>query len=290
MYNLRYHVASLIAVFLALAVGLLLGTVVAERGMITDQSSALVEDLQQRFDEISAANDELRLGLERDRAFAEDAVEVMSEGRLEGMRVVVLGSTGRVDGQPAVERAVTEAGGEAILVTVREVGLGLLTTEPEGLAGYFAGRDMEMAPAGPELIEQVAESLATEWREGGEQPLSALLADAGLMDELASTEGTVTVDGIVVMAAGPDGCDPFALALARTIVADGGISVAAEAETSSTGVAATCADEGLPAVGHIGTPQGRVSLVWILSGKARGYYGPGDDVDGYYPVFGPAAD
>ena len=32
MYNLRYHIASLVAVFLALAVGLLLGTVVVERG------------------------------------------------------------------------------------------------------------------------------------------------------------------------------------------------------------------------------------------------------------------
>ena len=113
MYNLRYHVASLVAVFLALAVGLLLGTVVAERGVITDQSSALVAGLQERFDEISAANDELRIGLERDREFAEDAATALVDGRLAGRRVVVLVGAGRVDGVGDVERAIADAGGTA---------------------------------------------------------------------------------------------------------------------------------------------------------------------------------
>ena len=62
MYNLRYHIASLVAVFLALSVGLLLGTVVAERGMITDQTGALVADLQARFDEIQARTPNCRRG------------------------------------------------------------------------------------------------------------------------------------------------------------------------------------------------------------------------------------
>jgi hypothetical protein len=50
MYNLRYHIVSLVAVFLALTVGLVLGTVVVERGVLTKQRAALVGDLTKQYD------------------------------------------------------------------------------------------------------------------------------------------------------------------------------------------------------------------------------------------------
>jgi hypothetical protein len=287
MYNLRYHVASLVAVFLSLAVGLLLGTVVAERGMITDQSSALVADLQARFNEIDEANEELRLGLARDRTFAEDAAEALTAGRLEGMHVAVLVGAGRSDGRSAVEEAVAEAGGTTVMAPMSVPGLGLGTSEPEGLAGYFHARDIEMASPGEDLWDQVAIALVDEWRSGGEQPLTALLVEAQLLGPIESADGTATIDAVVVMTADGEECDPFGLALARAMADAGGVGVAAEAATSSGVVAAACADEGLPAVAHVNTAQGRVSLVWILGGRAHGYFGAGDGADGYYPPLSP---
>src|SRR5574340_14803 len=103
MYNLRYHIASLVAVFLALSVGLILGTVVAERGMITDQATALVSDLQQRFDEISAENEQLQAGMERDRAFAEEVVPTLTAGNLQGRNVFIfVGPDGAADADVVV--------------------------------------------------------------------------------------------------------------------------------------------------------------------------------------------
>ena len=283
MYNLRYHVASLVAVFLALAVGLLLGTLVAERGMITEQSSALVAELQQRFDEINATNEELRAGLERDRAFAADASEAIVDGKLEGARVVVLVGTGRADGVSAVEQVIAEAGGSTEVASLATVALGLDTTEPEGLAGYLHARDIEMAEPGPELQQQVATALVAEWYAGEGRELTQLLVDAGLIEVPESLAGTATVSAVVVMAGGADGADPFALALGQAMAGAGGTAVGVEAVASDTGVAAACASQGLSAVGHVATPQGRVSLVWVLSGAARGYFGPAEDADGYYP-------
>ena len=283
MYNLRYHVASLVAVFLALAVGLLLGTLVAERGMITDQSSALIAGLQERFDQISATNDELRAGLERDRRFADDAADVLIAGRLQGARIVVLTGSGRADGVGAVEKAIADAGGTAIVVEMRQPGLGLGTTEPEGLAGYLFARGIEIAKPGEALYRQVADSLVTEWTGESPRELSALLDGAGLLDMPGSLEETTPISAVVVMAPADEGADAFGLALAVAMEDAGAIGVGAESADAGTGVASACAQAGLPAVGHVTTAQGRVSLVWSLAGDARGYYGPAPGADGYYP-------
>jgi len=286
MYNLRYHLASLVAVFLALAVGLILGTVVAERGMITDQTNALVADLQARFDEISATNAELQVGLERDRSFAEAAVAPLTAGQLAGSNVAVIVGTGRIDGVNAITDAVTAAGGTTFTCGLGTPALGLDRVEPEGLAGYFQLRGVEMAEPGEALERQVAEALVGEWRTGAEQPLTELLASAGLLN-IESTSGTATVDAVVVMGSDEAGSDPFALEVARSMTAAGGIAVGAESAPVEGGVAAIFTGEGLSAVDHAGTPQGRVSLVWLLAGRVEGFFGSGDGAEAFYPPLGP---
>lgn len=286
MYNLRYHIASLVAVFLALSVGLILGTVVAERGMITDQTSELVADLQTRFDEISAQNAELEAGLARDRAFAESAVGPLTAGQLAGRNIAIVAGTGRVDGVSTVADAVSGAGGASFTVTLMMPALGLDRAEPEGLASYFQLREIEMAEPGEALERQVAEALVSEWRAGGEQPLTQLLVNTGLIS-IESVTDTATVDAVVLMGSEEAGCDPFALALGRSTVAAGGVAVGAESSPAEGGCASVCAAEGLSAVDHVGVAQGRFSLVWILAGRAEGYFGSGVGAEAYFPPLAP---
>lgn len=283
MYNLRYHIASLVAVFLALAVGLLLGSVVAERGMITEQTSSLIDDLEQRFDEISATNDELSTGLERDRAFAQAVVAPLVAGKLEGRTVVVLVGTGRVDGVTSVDQAIGQAGGNMITSGILTPGLGLDKAEPAGLAGYFQLRGVEMAEAGEALQAQVADALVEEWRSGQSRELTTLLVAEGLLDQ-QSVEGTAAVDAVVVVGNGEAGCDPFALEVARAMNEAGGVAVGADSVAAEGGVADICFAQGISALDHVGTPQGMVSLVWLLSGRATGYYGFGDGAAGSHPA------
>ncbi|MRS13169.1 MAG: hypothetical protein EG823_08920 [Actinobacteria bacterium] len=286
MYNLRYHLASLVAVFLALAVGLLLGTLVAERGMISEQTGALVADLQSRFDEITVKNAELQTGLERDRAFAESAVAPLVAGQLAGNNVAILVGTGRIDGVSTVADAVASAGGTSLTITLEKTALGMLEEEPAGLAGYLQLRGVEMAPPGDDLVQQVSEALIAEWRTGPEQPLTSLLVADGLLS-IESSSGTSTVDAVVVMDTGEAGSDPFALAVAQAMTVAGGTTVGVESAPTADGVAAAFVSEGLSAVDHVATPQGRLSLVWILAGRVRGYFGSGEKADAYYPPLAP---
>lgn len=283
MYNLRYHIASLVAVFFALALGLILGTVVAERGMLDDQGIEVVRELQARFDEISAENEALSRGLEQDRAFAEDVVGPLVDGLLSDVDVVVLATAGQANSVETVRETVQSAGGAVYVVTLNTPGLGLDQTEPEGLAGLLFGQGVEIAEPGEALREQVAELLYAEWRAGGERPLTELLVSTGRMTTESLT-GTFTVDAVVIAGGGSEGCDPFSLSLARRIVADGGYAAAAELSETPGGVAAVCDGEGLSAVDHLETPQGRLSLVYLLAGRATGYYGTGEGADGYYPA------
>jgi hypothetical protein len=282
MYNLRYHIASLVAVFLALAVGLVLGTVVAERGMLTDQGSALVDDLQRRFDEISTQNEELRTGLENDRAFAEDLGPYVIGGALAGQDVAIVVGTGRVDGLNAANACVNEAGGTSFVASLETPGLALADTAPEGLVSYFAARGIEMADPGSALEGQVAGALIAEWRNVGQRPLTDLLVSSGLLG-LESMSETATVDGLVIMASADGGADSFALALGRAIREGGGVAVGAEAQFTESGVAGACADEGFSAVDHLATVQGRYSLAWLLARRAEGVFGTGDRAEAYYP-------
>ena len=53
MIDIRYHVISLVAVFLALGIGILLGTTLVERGLIAEQKNE-IKSLRETFDEIKA--------------------------------------------------------------------------------------------------------------------------------------------------------------------------------------------------------------------------------------------
>jgi hypothetical protein len=281
VYNLRYHIASLVAVFLALAVGLLLGSVVAEQGMITNQTSSLVDDLEARFDEISATNDQLTVDLERDRVYAEETVAPLVAGKLAAKNVLVVVGTGRVDGVSAVTDTVTKAGGTVAVASLLTPALGLDKAEPEGLAGYLQLRGVTMAEPGEELERQVAEALVGEWR-SGQSELTQLLIRDGLLSVESATE-TKTVDAVVIVGDGKAGSDPVSLEVARAMSAQGGVGVGADSAAVEGGTAALFAAQGISAVDHITSPQGRVSLVWLLSRRAEGYFGFGNGAQGYTP-------
>jgi hypothetical protein len=87
--NFRYHVVSLTAVFLALAIGLVVGTA-ALNGPVADSLkntvTALRKDNQQLRDSVSSLQDEVK----REEDFAAEAAPFLLSGKLTGRRVLIL--------------------------------------------------------------------------------------------------------------------------------------------------------------------------------------------------------
>ncbi|GIH19241.1 copper transporter [Rugosimonospora africana] len=89
MINFRYHVVSLTAVFLALAIGLVVGTA-ALNGTFVDtlkeQVTSLSKQNQQYRDQVT----QLEAGAGKQERYASDSAAMLLQGRLVGRRVLVV--------------------------------------------------------------------------------------------------------------------------------------------------------------------------------------------------------
>jgi hypothetical protein len=94
MYNLRYHLASLMSVFFALALGLLLGGLLADRNP-ADAQDALVQNIERDISTTREQNAQLRTQAQESSDFAQVLTDDFISGRLDGLTVLVLGMPGR---------------------------------------------------------------------------------------------------------------------------------------------------------------------------------------------------
>lgn len=127
MPDLRYHVVSLISVFLALAIGVLLGIAMADNGVLDDQLRAQVSDIRADLDGQRARITEKdeRIAVLEERASGDDAMlagisEAVISGRLEGTNVaLVLGPYADEGTAEALQNALALSG--ATLTSVTEL-------------------------------------------------------------------------------------------------------------------------------------------------------------------------
>lgn len=89
MINFRYHVVSLTAVFLALAIGLVVGTA-ALNGPVADSLRENVNELRKDNQQMRQAVNNMEEQLDREDDFAAEIAGTFLPGRLTGKRVLVL--------------------------------------------------------------------------------------------------------------------------------------------------------------------------------------------------------
>jgi hypothetical protein len=121
-YSGRYHVASLAAVFIALAIGILIGAALGS-DVVSGTAENLEQDLSEDLDQVRAENESLRNDLESERSFAERIVPALVADRLRGQEVAVIGfgDAGTAGLNDDVEAALEDSGAEITQVaTVRE--------------------------------------------------------------------------------------------------------------------------------------------------------------------------
>lgn len=109
MINFRYHVVSLTAVFLALAIGLVLGTAALNGPLsdaLNDQVKALGKDNKQLRERVSLLEDDVN----RQEAFATQVAPILLANKLAGRRVVIVSATSGTDYVQGVADKLTLAG------------------------------------------------------------------------------------------------------------------------------------------------------------------------------------
>jgi hypothetical protein len=279
-YSARYHAASLIAVFLALAIGILIGAEFGGDALNStrrDLEHSLVGNLQ----DARSRADELSGELNRSNEVAERVYPVLTRERLEGRRIAIVA----LGGLPSEIAADVE---EALAPTgARLVGVGVVR-EPvdlNGLADDLAKTRFANLRGDPEALTELGTGLGRQLVIGGTLPE---VVRSDLFSRASGTFGAL--DGVIVVRSQPQDMGPVQHSKANQLESAllAGIS---GTRTPAVGVEGTGSDPSsisffqsgdLASIDDVDLVAGRLALVFALLG-AEGSFGIKSSADQLLP-------
>jgi hypothetical protein len=278
-YSGRYHAASLAAVFIALAIGILIGIGLAG-DVVSTASEELENSLRSDLDEAESRVDALEGDLNRAQEYSDRTYPALVADRLPGSSVAVIGLGGLPpETVEAIEEAVDPAG-------ARVSALGVVDVPPDtdALADAAPSRFGGVRRGGAGL-EELARAAG-----------AGLIGGSELVDQLRGAlfsrfSGSLAeVDRVVFVATIPEDLEAEQEAAADRLV--GGLIDGARRSSAGVAGAERTDDDpttlgafggaGIPTVDHVDLPAGRASLVFALLG-AGGDYGTKEEADSYLP-------
>lgn len=197
MISLRYHVVTIVAVFLALAIGLLAGSAFVEPGLV-EQLREQTDDLRGEIRDQEAQLDEARRELEALDGFVEAVSPRLTEDRLTGTPIVIVTQAGVEDAVLAeAQTALADAGAD--IVTIVSATDQLASEDPgtqEELA-IMLGEPTAPAEELPTLTAQaLAERLSAPRSPVAELDLLASLLSAGFLAPVGGGPSEATLEEI----------------------------------------------------------------------------------------------
>jgi hypothetical protein len=275
MFDLRYHVASLAAVFLALIIGILVGVGISGKGFVSDSERSLfnqrIADLKSQLDSATRRGDGLARAQRAAQSFVADAYPALMDGRMTGQRVALV-FAGPEDGRTRslVEQALGDAGGGS----PRRTRALKLPIDPAALRHALAKRPALAVLATDRRIGDLGRRLGEELVTRGNSPLWQLLSDE-LVEERSGND-VPPVDGVVIARTVTPQAGPTARFLAgfyRGLGAAGVPAVGVERTQPGISAVTAFAKQDLSTVDDLDTEAGRLALVLLLGGATPGQYG-----------------
>ncbi len=228
MINFRFHLVSLVAVFLALTVGIIVGATIVNQAIVHDLNSR-IDGVEKNADAQRNENKTLSAAAKQTDAYLEAAAPFVVEGRLTGVPVVVLAERG-VD-RDTVRNLVTlvqDAGAQAPAIVWLESKWRLDQAGDRAKLATIVGDAPTSASLRVDALVALASRLGTPAKTRSPTTTAAVttttVAVPDLLDAL-STAGFVSVDPV-----GPSGTNDlstFPGVGARAIVVGGEASALA---------------------------------------------------------------
>jgi hypothetical protein len=292
MFDFRYHLVSLAAVFIALAVGILLGAAIS--GKLGDAEDALMKDrlasLNDQLTQERARSDIVERRSQAAQDLLADAYPALMANRLEDKNYAVL-FLGPVDGtqRSAVERTLADAGGGsparlvALDTPINPDDLDATLENDEQLAPYAAGGD-DFGDLGEALGQDLVADEGT--------PLWSSLSSRLIAERSGTTSGAV--DGVIVVKTWKEpetlgdaqqqsetnSTESLFEGLVRGLESTGLPVVGVEPSSGESDVALFRQQQGVSSVDDVDTVAGRLALALLLAGAEPGHYGVKDTATG----------
>ena len=289
MFDLRYHVVSLAAVFLALVLGVLLGVGISETGRVDDVErdsyEARIRGLERDLQAAAEQDDATEQQRKAADTILGETYPLLMEDRLAGVNVVTV-FVGSTDGNNAiragVRRMLADAGATGPF-RYRELEVPL---DADAIQSELKGHSDLVRLSGPDAYRDLGAELANELVAGGDTPVWDALSPH-LVGEEAGI-GTQAPDAIVIArTAKPQQAETAAMLAGFYGALSGGPVPAVGVETTKadpSGVPAY-ARASLASVDAIDTDVGRLAAALVLTGAPSGHYGVKESAeDGILPT------
>jgi Copper transport outer membrane protein, MctB len=282
MFDLRYHVTSLAAVFIALIIGILVGVALASHGLGNSERKSLQDDLrrsQNRADALQAQVQTLEQSGAAAQTFVDATYKTLMADRLKGKRIAVL-FIGSVDHQTlgAITAALKDAGGGASLRTYALQ----VPINPQALDQRLLKRPFLSSYAGDRQLRNLGRALGREFGSGKDTPLWNALHNL-ILQEATPRFGASKrpADGVIVVRTAKPQTGttaPFVRGLYEG-VDDFGMPAVGVARSSEDFTAKPVFQEAnLSTVDDVDTDAGKLALAILLSDSSQtGDYGLGAD-------------
>lgn len=279
-YSARYHATSLIAVFLALAVGILIG---AEFGgkALTNTRRDLEHSLVGNLQDARSRADELSAQLNRSNEFGERVYPVLTRERLRGRRIGILALGGLPGGVTSdVEEALAPTGAKLVAVgVVRE------PVDVGGLTGDLAKTRFANLRRSPDGLTELGTGLGRQLVLGGVLPE---VVRGQLFSRASGTFGAL--DGVIVVRDQPQNMGPvqrakadqLESALMSGITATRTPAVGIETTTTEPSSISFFQANDLSSVDDVDLTAGQLATVFTMLG-AEGSFGVKGSADRLLP-------
>jgi len=284
LISFRFHLVSLTAIFLALALGIVLGTTVVERATVSVLESR-IKSVRADAEQARTERDSLIGRLRNAGRYDAEIESQILAGRLDATRVLVISADGvGGDALGALQADLNAAGA---------IDAGLITLTDAWNKSDFKTRSTLADAIGVgiaaavDLRTQAASKLAVEFAAGGGPSLRKLV-EAGLArSSVADMEAVPGPDARVLIVGARPGnamAEPLARALGvgmpnRTVVAETGPDDGAELAVIG-GLRKQRGPAQLSTVDNVDKTTGRVATVFALAALARGTTGDFGTADG----------
>ena len=281
MFDLRYHVASLVAVFFFFVVGILVGAAISDPSLADraeeQQLRLQIARLERERDAAEAQSKED----EAARDYVTASYDAVMANRLAGKRVGVL-YVGGADDSLGIDDAVDDAGGDITRMRVVDV-----PVDPEAVQAALQGTDAGERFSDDEDLQGLGEALAEEFVQGGETPLWDALAEELVQEQ--SGDFDEPVDAVVVARTERPGTTEtgrFVIGLFEGVSA-GAPSVGVESSRATPSSVPAFRRGGLSIVDNVEQRLGKISLAVLLAGGDPGHYGLRESRDAAVPPIEP---
>ena len=270
MFDFRYHVVSLAAVFLALVVGIVIGVGLSGQGIVQESER---ENLNNQIADLNADLERKDSQLEQQEAaerFVDAAYLPVMDRRLDGKSVVVVFIGPADNTRAAIEQTIADADGTLVRLRVLKV-----PVDEAALERTLDGNSDLAELASPDDPGEIGRVLGQELIAGGDAPLWDGVAAQLVIER--NPDADAPADAVVVVRTAEPQLGATARFLGGLYAGLTGSVPAVWVDTGETADGPVRHPSGFSSLRGIDTALGRVTLAVLLETGDQGEYGPGAD-------------